>query len=174
MESIRNIFFVGKKDKGGAARWITSFTLMFLILVSVYFQSPRKDFPQTEHKVLRHKRDNATFGMLSCKIEAAGNLNRPNSFLSDDQTFSRYAECLGIKINKRPENFFVHQVVGVMFKKDTHYKPTLILYIELHTTATNVSTAHVENVLKREIESATPSNCNNIFEVNFHSCTLYS
>ena len=39
MEFVRNVFLIGKKNKSGAARWLTSFTMMLLILVSVYFQS---------------------------------------------------------------------------------------------------------------------------------------
>ena len=33
------------KNKSGAARWITSFTMMLLILVFVYLQRPMKEFP---------------------------------------------------------------------------------------------------------------------------------
>ena len=147
MEFVRNVFLVGKKNKSGAARWLTSFTMMLLILilVSVYLQRSMKEFPKNMDMVLQYKQENATFNRASCKIEAIGNLYLPNSILSDDQTFRRYAECLGMKMNKRHENFFVHQTMGIMYKKDTHFKPNLVLYIELHTTA-NVTRAHMEHI----------------------------
>ena len=108
MEFVTNVFLIGKKNKNDAARWLTSFTMMLLILVSVYLQRPMKEFPKNMDMVLRHKQENATFNRASCKIEAIGNLDLPNSILWDDQTFRWYAECLGVKINKMHENFFVH------------------------------------------------------------------
>ena len=84
--------------------------------------------------LLQHEQENATFSRVSCKIVNVGNLHCPNSLLSDNQAFNWYVECLGIKMNKRHENFFVHWVVGVLFKKEFYYKPNLVLYIELHTT----------------------------------------
>ena len=138
MEFVRNVFLVGKKNKSGAARWLTSFIMMLLILVSVYLQRPMKEFPMnmdTMGMVLQHKQENATFNRGSCKIEAIGNLDLPNSILLNEQTFRRYAECIAMKMNKRHESFFVHQMIGVMYKKDTHFKPIYFLYVELHTTA---------------------------------------
>ena len=111
---------------------------------------------------------NATVSRDSCIIVVVENLHRPNSFLSDDQAFSRYVECLGTKMNIRHENFFVHRVVGVLFKKDFYYKPNLVLYIELHTT-TNVTKEHVENELKKQIQSTAPSNCSKTFQVNLQN-----
>ena len=70
MEFVRNVFLVGKKNKSGAARWLTSFTMMLLILVSVYLQKPMKEFPKNMDMVLQHQQENATFNRASCKIEA--------------------------------------------------------------------------------------------------------
>ena len=173
MEFVRNVFLLGKKNKSGAAGWLTSFTMMLLILVSVYLQKPMKEFPKNMDMVIQHQQENATFIRASCKIEAIGNLDLPNSILSDDQTFRRYAECLAMKMNKRHESFFVHQTVGVMYKKDTHFKPNLVLYIELHTMA-NVTRAHMERILKKEIQSASSSKCSKIFQVNHLKCNFYS
>ena len=64
-------------------------------------------------------------------------------------------------------------MVGVLFKKDFYYKPTLVLYIELQTTA-NVTKEHVENELKRQIQSTAPSNGSKVFQVNHQKCRFYS
>ena len=77
---------------------------MLLILVSVYLQRPKIDFPDNIDSVLQHEQENATFSRASCKIVVIRNLYSLNSLLSDDQAFSRYAECLGLKLNKRHEN----------------------------------------------------------------------
>ena len=173
MEFVRNVFLVGKKNKSGAARWLTSFTMMLSILLSVYLLKPMKEFPKNMDMVLQHQQENATFNRASCKIDTIGNLDLPNSILSDDQTFMRYAECLAMKMNKRHESFFIHQTMGVMYKKDTHFKPNLVLYIELHTTA-NVTRAHMESIMKKEIQSANLSKCSKIFQVNHLKCNFYS
>ena len=59
-------------------------------------------------------------------------------------------------MNEGHENCFAYQIVGVMFKKDTHFKPNLVSHIELHTTA-NVVKEHVESIFKKEIQPAVPS-----------------
>ena len=74
-------------------------------------------------------------------------------------------------MNKRHENFLVHPVVGVLFKKNFYYKPNLVLYIELHTTA-NVTKEHVENELKRQIQSTAPSKYSKLFQVNQQKMSL--
>ena len=57
MEFVRNVFLVGKKNKSGAARWLTSFTMMLLILVSVNLQRPIKEFPKNmEHSITTRTR----------------------------------------------------------------------------------------------------------------------
>ena len=103
MESIRNIFLVGKKDKSGAIRWITNFSMLISILVALYLNNSTVDFSnnmdsvmqhEQENAVMQHKQENATFNKATCKIDAIGNLIRPNSLLLNDQTFTRYAECL--------------------------------------------------------------------------------
>ena len=129
---------------------------------------------EQENAVMQHEQENATFNKATCKIDAIGNLIRPNSLLLNDQTFTRYAECLGMKINKIQEKFFIHRVMGLMFKKDFHFKPNLILHIELHTTVPNVTREHVESALKREIQSTSSAKCNKIFLVNRQECKFYA
>ena len=172
MEFIRNIFLVGKKSKTGAARWITSFSMMALILASIYLQKP--DTHSSYDNVLQHDQENDTFSRASCKVEAIGKLELPNLLLSDDETFGLYARCLGKKMNKKQDKFTIHQVVGVFFKKDRHFYPNLVLYVELHTTAFNITRQDVETALKREIQSNASTKCNEIFEVNRQKCNFYS
>ena len=61
MEFARSILLVGKKNKSDAERWVTSFTVMLLILMSVYLQRLKIDFPRNVDTVLRHEQENVTF-----------------------------------------------------------------------------------------------------------------
>ena len=82
-----------------------------------------KEFPKNMHMVLQHQQENATFNRASCKIEAIGNLDLPNSILWDDQTFRRYAECLAMKMNKRHESFLYIKRWASCIKKTLTLNP---------------------------------------------------
>ena len=81
MESIKNIFLVGKKDKSGAIRWITNFSMLIAILVALYLKNSTVNLPNNINSVFKHEQENGTFNRVTRKIDAIGNQIRPNLLL---------------------------------------------------------------------------------------------